>query len=320
MLSAEASHAALVEGWLRRAGWLGAHEVITELSPPGEGNMNLVLRVRTNTARTVIVKHARAWVERYPDVPAPVDRQEAEAAFYAQVALHPDVARNLPTVIAHDPSHALLALEDLGAGADLTGVYTTGTLDEGDLDAVIAWAEALHRLPLGPPLPNRALRALNHAHVFVLPFAALAPRPLDALLPGLEAARQRTLADARLVPALAALGERYLADGPSLLHGDLHPGSLLRAARGLCVLDPEFAFHGDPAFDRGVLAAHLLLADVDEALIQRALATAPAGTRAFAGAEVLRRLFGVAQLPLRSDLGTREALAARASAWVVEAA
>jgi 5-methylthioribose kinase len=38
------------------------------------------------------------------------------------------------------------------------------------------------------------------------------------------------------------------------------PGSWLKAADGLRVIDPEFCFLGDPEFDCGILAAHLMIA------------------------------------------------------------
>ena len=49
-------------------------------------------------------------------------------------------------------------------------------------------------------------------------------------------------------------------EGPSLIHGDLFPGSLLQTGSGeLRIIDPEFCFCGDPEFDIGVFYAHLLL-------------------------------------------------------------
>ncbi|HEY0007966.1 MAG TPA: phosphotransferase [Tepidisphaeraceae bacterium] len=99
------------------------------------------------------------------------------------------------------------------------------------------------------------------------------------------------------------MADRYLSDGACLLHGDFFPGSWLKTDHRLYVIDPEFCFFGDAEFDVGVAIAHLALARVD-------LATAEAFLTAyeceldlnlaarFAAVEVMRRLIGVAQLPL----------------------
>ena len=76
-------------------------------------------------------------------------------------------------------------------------------------------------------------------------------------------------------------------------------------AYGTNVIDPEFGFLGQPEFDLGVMLAHLKLAQQETAVQQQVLnqyqAPAdfkPALLRAFIGTEILRRLIGLAQLPL----------------------
>jgi 5-methylthioribose kinase len=71
---------------------------------------------------------------------------------------------------------------------------------------------------------------------------------------------------------------------------------------------------GEPAFDLGVLLAHLYLsgqpASLADSIPQRYGATGETAAlaRGFAGAEIMRRLLGVAQLPLEADLETKSAL------------
>lgn len=292
----------------------------------GEGNMNLVLRVTRQGGETLIVKQARPWVEKYPTIAAPVERATVEAAFYAAVRRLPDVRTRMPRLLAYDPDAHLLVLEDLGAGADLLDLYAGARLSEADLDVLLTWLATLHAhgadeldAALRGVLANRAMRALNHAHVFDLPFRDTPPRPLDEVLPGLASLHGELVADGVLRRAAASLGARYLADGDALVHGDFYPGSFLRTPRGLRMLDPEFAALADPAWDYGVLAGHLLLAGQDTAAVERVLAAGGPAARGYAGVEVLRRLVGVAQLPLSLDLAARAALAWRAAAWLREA-
>lgn len=329
---------------LHRTGLLPEADQVRSLSSAGAGNMNLTLRADLG-GRTVIVKQARAWVEKYPDIPAPPERAEAEAAFYAAAQRHPDVARAMPRLLGHAPQAHLLVLEDLGAAADLTTLYADDPedlddppprgsddptqLSPHDLQTLLGWLGALHRIrpsALDPAvrqtLTNPLMRALNHAHVFELPFAAEPPLDLDAVTEGLAAVQADVAADTALVARIHRLGARYT--GPArpqdvVLHGDFYPGSWLRSAAGLRVIDPEFTFVGDPAFDRGVVVAHLLLSAHPRAIVDWAAHEAPAGTRAWAGVEVMRRLLGVAQLPLTAGLRTKTMWIDRARSWVMDA-
>jgi 5-methylthioribose kinase len=67
--------------YLRSKGWITSHEKILHMEKPGEGNMNFVYRVTTN-ARSLIVKQSRPWVEKYPQLEAPIERIDVEALFY----------------------------------------------------------------------------------------------------------------------------------------------------------------------------------------------------------------------------------------------
>ena len=51
-----------VENFLKERGWLDASEAVRTCEKPGDGNMNLTIRVRTDR-RNLIVKQARPWVK-----------------------------------------------------------------------------------------------------------------------------------------------------------------------------------------------------------------------------------------------------------------
>lgn len=313
---------------LRRLGLLAPDETVRRAERAGEGNMNCTVRAVTDR-RPLIVKQARPWVEKYPQFAAPWDRARREAEFYTLVAGVPAVAGRMPRLLAADPEARLLVLEDLGPGADLTGLYRGDVLAAADVDVLADFLTALHGAFAGAPrpfdLPNREMRALNAEHLFFIPLRDEGGPDLDALQPGLAAAAAPLKADAALRAEVERLGrEAYLADGPCLLHGDFFPGSLLRAPAGLRVIDPEFGFFGRPEFDVGVFIAHLALAGQPDALTARLLARyrPPAGwsaalMRRLAGVEILRRLIGYAQLPLTLDVPAKAALLARARRLVL---
>ena len=288
----------------RRAGWLDARAEVRSATPAGDGNMNRTLRLVTEE-RSVVLKQSVPFVAKYPHIPAPHDRDRVEFAFYREVASRPELAAAMPACLGHLPEHHLLAFEDLGAAADYTSAYDDGGLD--GLDALAAWLSALHgHSSTDPVFVNADMRALNHAHIFEIPFVADNGIDLEGITTGLSAMARLVTAEAQVMERVRALGAGYLdARAGALLHGDFYPGSWLRHADGPKVIDPEFAFVGPAEFDVGVLLAHLAMTGHD-AHIPSAYRPGPsfdsALARGFAGVEILRRLLGVAQLPLNADI------------------
>ena len=274
----------------------------------------------------MVVKQGRPWVEKYPHIPAPADRTLVEAAFYRAVSDEQRVSSRMPELLHVDEDSRILVLEDVD-GADFTSHYDgRGAMDDAVIDELLGYLTALHEVPLRDParalFSNRDMRALNHEHIFRLPLVESNGLDLDRLTPGLHPVADALKRDAAFAARVSALGERYLADGTALVHGDFFPGSWLDAARGPVVIDPEFCFRGAPEFDYGVMLAHLTLASQPASRIDRVYAALPAGrdrtmVRQFAGAEIMRRLIGVAQLPLEASLPQKQAWLEQAHAMVL---
>ena len=303
---------------LRGRGWVPADASIDRVEPAGDGNMNLTLRVvwheRSGARRSAILKHARPWVEKFPQLPAPANRILVEADFYRLVAGFREVAAGLPALIAVDEVARLLWIQDLGNTGDYGDRYGDGVLTQAELDVLLRWLSALHRIEVDPQrwpaLRNRAMRELNHDHLFEIPLDPDRAPELEPICPGLEVACAPLRRDPELRHALRRLGRCYLRDGSVLVHGDFHPGSWLASDDGPRIIDPEFAFLGSAEFDLGVLSAHLLFMGTDAPdfdAYDPPPRYEPELARAFAGMEVIRRLLGVAQLPLEADLDTRVA-------------
>lgn len=307
-----------LERYVRDQGWIRGESLLS-VSKAGEGNMNLTLRLVT-PEKSFILKQARPWVEKYPAIAAPAGRALVESVFYRKVSSRPQVRDAMPALVGYDADSGVLVLEDLGEAQDFTGLYRGERLSERDLEALVSYLLALHRpFPEGERMfENREMRRLNHEHIFGLPLAPENGLDLDRITPGLEAAARELKEDEGYVARVMELGELYLEDGPSLVHGDFFPGSWLRTERGCRVIDPEFCFLGTRAFDVGVLLAHLYLSRQPEELSRKLLGLygEEAGgrfastARGFAGAEIMRRLIGVAQLPLEAGLEEKRALLA----------
>ena len=59
--------------------------------------------------------------------------------------------------------------------------------------------------------------------------------------------------------AVSRLKIKFMSESQSLLHGDLHTGSIMVSENDTKVIDPEFAFYGPMGFDIGALLANLLM-------------------------------------------------------------
>jgi 5-methylthioribose kinase len=275
----------------------------------GDGNMNLTVRLHTSS-RTLILKQARPWVEKYPHIPAPVERASVEAAFYRVIATRPDLSRRMPQLYGFDDAARLLVLEDLGERSDLMGLYRGDPLPEAACLQLVGFLSMLHACAIpareAHVLRNRAMRKLNYEHQYDLPLRKDNGLDLDRITPGLEFEAARLRSDFKYCARVAELGSQYLSDGPVLVHGDFFPGSWLQTGGSLAVIDPEFCFPGPREYDIGVFLAHLHLINAHSrwSLVEASY-DGPVNwplARQFAGAEIMRRLIGVAQLPVPPDL------------------
>jgi 5-methylthioribose kinase len=160
--------------------------------------------------------------------------------------------------------------------------------------------------------------------MFIFPLRDRNGLDLNAITPGLADAARELAADHAYVVAVAALGQQYLADGGTLVHGDYFPGSWLKTDASVRIIDPEFCFLGEPEFDSGVLAAHLALGCCAPAVVE--VVTAHAHARrldlarvaAYAGVEIMRRLIGVAQLPLSYGIERKHTLLRHSRRLILE--
>jgi len=321
---------------LKTLGWVPSTGKVQGLSSPGEGNMNRTLRVhlRDSSVPSLILKQSVPFVAKYPDIPAPLSRDFSEAAFYCALRRQPLLAAQCPALLGHDPQNHLMCFEDLGTGADFLHLYNehnksanASTLSVA-LAELLTWLGQLHALPAPADFPtNHNMRQLNHEHIFVLPFTAnngLADHPEVAAWQA-QFCRNREQKE-----RIHALGQLYLGNPhplrdpdaqDCLLHGDFYPGSSLQSGKGgqqVHIIDPEFSFVGAPEFDLGVMIAHLTFAGWTPAAITTLLDhyPEPAGyspAAQFTAVEIMRRLLGVAKLPLNAGANAQLDLLDRAA-------
>jgi len=228
-----------IERYVTARGLVHASDLPIVVERAGAGNMNLTLRVVTAAKRSFILKQGRPWVEKYKHIPAPGERTLVEGAFYSLVQADALLAARMPSVIDFDGDSRVLVLEDV-RGSDCTSIYQGEKMPAATIAALLDWLARLGaiRVPADSRdrFANRAMRALNHEHMFRFPLDETNGLDLDAMTPGLRGVAGELIRDRAYCHAAAALGSRYLADGDTLVHGDYFPGSWLGASESVRII------------------------------------------------------------------------------------
>lgn len=318
-----------LQQYLQEKGWLKKDEQIESVEKPGEGNMNFVVRIITRRG-TRILKQSRPWVQKFPQVPAPIERIYVEYNFYRFIAPHKNISQFTPTVLGFDPENYTLLLEDLGDGADYTYLYQPGKkLTTEEMQALSRLLSTLHQVEVSANdrkhFDNQAMKKLNHEHIFNFPFAVDNGFTLDDIQSGLQVVAMDYKQDETLKSKISQLGDIYLQNHDTLLHGDYYPGSWLKVENSLKLIDPEFSYFGKAEFDLGVMLAHMKMSQHTQADIEQVLRLyeSPAGFQeellwAYTGVEVMRRIIGLAQLPLSLSLEEKRQLLDESAGLIID--
>ena len=301
-----------VSSYLQGLGWLAPGEGAV-VEPAGDGNINWVRRATAPDGRSCVLKQARPALERFPEYQVSTERIVFEAR-YLELTAPFDTTAVRPAVLHSDPEQRVLVLEDLGDAERLDHALARGADVGAALRQIAAFLGRVHAGTRDPELATRfqngEMQRLHGDHIFHLPY-----RENDfPLSPALRARAEAVWRDAELVARIDAAYARYLEPRGALVHADVQSGNVLLADRGPVLLDAEIAHVGDPAFDLGILLAHVMIGPIAKrepgavALagpILQAYATAhgPEGApmlgRAlrYAGIELLRRTLGAARVP-----------------------
>lgn len=246
-------------------------DMIAEVREIGDGNLNLVFHVQDAAGRGIIVKQALPYVRMAGDGwPMTPERAAREAhSLQAHHELVPDL---VVEPIAYDPDRYILVLEDLSDHAVWRDALNRGERHDGAAEAVGRYVAAVasdtsvlgrDRSEVSAAIAstqNPDLCVITEDLVFTEPsFDVGRNVVLEANLPDAAA----LAADEVYRAAMAEAKWRFMTQAESLVHGDLHTGSIMvRAAAGstevdsVKVFDSEFAFYGPIAFDMGALFAN----------------------------------------------------------------
>jgi len=306
------------------------------VEPAGDGNINWVRRARARDGRSWIVKQARPALERFPEYRAPTERIGFEHRYFELASKLPE-GGICPKILDFDECEHVLVMEDLGSAERLDHALARSA-DASEIAEVGAalgrFLAAVHGATTDPGLAaefeNPPMQRLHGDHIFELPLRENEfPLP-----PALREEAQRLRSDAALVRVADALYARYLEPRGALVHGDVQAGNVLLAEAGPKLLDAEIAHVGDPAFDLGMLVAHLRLPAVARGEPERAaepvaalvdaygerlaggLAVPFANAARYADIEMLRRTIGAARVTAVEDPGAAQLVLREAVSWL----
>ncbi len=238
-------------------------------SEVGDGNLNLVFKVcDVDNGKSVIIKQALPYVRCVGESwPLDLNRAILEAnAFEIQNKLAPGL---VPKLYHKDEELSLLVMEDLSR----LGVMRPGTLEmrkypkfADHISTFMAntlfytsdlFMEPFEKKEMVKKFMNPELCKITEDLICSDPYYDCERNNINPpLRPYLEQVfwKKKAL-------RLEATKYKYsfLTEAQSLLHGDLHTGSVFASEEETKVFDPEFAYYGPAAFDSGLLIGNIFI-------------------------------------------------------------
>ena len=238
----------------------------------GDGNLNLVFLVRGTTG-AAIVKQALPYIRLVGDSwPLPLNR-----AFFEYHALVRQAERDpgsVPEVLHFDEDQALIVMEFLDQHVILRSMLIAGAHVNnlgtrlGQFIARTAFRGSDLALPIVERkrdtklfLDNHALCNITESLVFTDPYHDAELNHHNPAVDGVVADLRQNI---KLKAEAQALLTKFVANSETMLHGDLHTGSVMCTKDSIRVIDPEFATYGPMGFDLGMMLANLVMAYISQ--------------------------------------------------------
>ena len=238
----------------------------------GDGNLNLVFLVR-GAKGAAIVKQALPYIRLVGDSwPLPLNR-----AFFEYHALIRQAERDpgsVPEVLYFDEDQALIVMEFLDQHVILRSMLIAGAHVNdlgtrlGQFIARTAFRGSDLALPIVERksdtklfLDNHALCNITESLVFTDPYH---DAELNHHNPAVDAVVAGLRQNIKLKAEAQALLTKFVANSETMLHGDLHTGSVMCTEDSIRVIDPEFATYGPMGFDLGMMLANLVMAYISQ--------------------------------------------------------
>jgi len=240
-----------------------------EASEIGDGNLNMVFIVQSKTApgRSVIVKQALPYLrvvgESWPLTRDRIIYETEALKVYNKLA--PEFS---PVVYDNDYEMSVAVMENLNKHeimrkplvsrqrfpkfADHISSFLANVLFKtSDL-----YLSSKEKKALQEKFMNPDLRKLQEDFVYTNPFMQAEENNWNPLIDDLA---KEVRSDGKLKQEINKLKIDYMLKAQSLIHADLHTGSIMLNEDETKVIDPEFAFMGPMAYDIAAVIQNLIL-------------------------------------------------------------
>lgn len=236
---------------------------VTEI---GDGNINYVFRVVNEVSKeSLIIKQADVFL-RSSGRPLDIERNRIEAEI---LQLQSELAPNyVPEVYYYDQAMHALTMEDVSdyknMRYELIQKKTFPNFSTEIADYLARTLLLTSDLVLDREVKKQRVKEFINPEMCDISEDLVFTEPYDDY-------KQRNIVTAGneqfvidnlyenepLQVEVALLRNKFMNNAQSLLHGDLHTGSIFINQTGLKVIDPEFAFYGPAGYDIGNVLAHL---------------------------------------------------------------
>lgn len=233
----------------------------------GDGNLNLVFHIVNQNQKGIIIKQALPYAKVIGESwPLTLDRARIESSALLKQA---EVANAyVPKIYYTDETLAITAMEDLShlqiaragliAGKDFPllgrhiGEFLGKTLFYNSDFALNPQVKK----QFVKQFSNPELCKITEDFVFTDPFFDYESNSFEEEL---RQDAETIWNDGQLKLEVAKLKHKFLTEAETLVHGDLHTGSIFASETETKVIDPEFAYYGPIGFDLGHFFANLLM-------------------------------------------------------------
>lgn len=235
----------------------------------GDGNLNYVFRVTDPEGKSIIIKQAGVSLRISEAMKVSTDRNRIESEI---LQIQDTYAPGLvPKIYGYDTVMSACAMEDLSDHAlmryalmrhetfprfaDDISTYMVNTL----LKTTDVAVEHKEKKALVKRFINPELCEISEDLVLTEPYNDCNGRNL-VFAPNADFVKTELYEDKALKLEVAKLKFDFMNNAQSLIHGDLHTGSIFIKKESTRVFDPEFAFFGPMGYDIGNVVANLIFA------------------------------------------------------------
>lgn len=235
----------------------------------GDGNLNYVFKVVDGKGNSAIIKQAGEELRISKDMKIDTDRNRIESEILIlQYKLAPGY---VPEIYFYDTVMCACGMQDLSDHkimrtamlehqiypkfADQISTFMAQVL-MGTTDVVMNHQEkkALQRKFINPELCD-----ISEGLVYTEPYNDELGRN-NVFAPIADFVKEKLYNDTELHCEVAKLKMDFMTRGQSLIHGDLHTGSIFINEDTTMVFDPEFCFYGPMGYDIGNVIANMIFA------------------------------------------------------------